>query len=152
MPSNIDLLVVHVRAYELAVDAGLSASALRLLRVMLLKVDKEHFARHGELLSWPSHKEIRSLSGLGEGSVNWARSLLVASGLLTRVAERSRQAGTDSVSTYRINSTLSRDHASALAALSHRRKQDSAARRMREHRRALTLAMLNGHVYRREEP
>jgi hypothetical protein len=148
MPSNLDMLVTSIRCYELAIDCGLSAAAMKVLRVMLYKADKEHYARHGELLSWPSHKEIRALSGLGEGSVNWARGLLVASGLLTRIPERSRQAGIDSVACYKVNATLSRDYASALAALAHRRKQDTAARRSRDRRRAMVLTMMNEQVRR----
>jgi hypothetical protein len=73
MPSNIDLIVTHCRIYELAIDCGLGSAPMKLLRAMLYKADKEHFMRHAELVAWPSYKEIRSLSGLGVGSINWAR-------------------------------------------------------------------------------
>jgi hypothetical protein len=152
MPTIHDLSPAHLRCFELGIDVGLGSAPLKVLKVMLRKADTEHFLKHAELLSWPSYREIAAESGLTPGGINWGRRALVAVGLLTLVEERTRRAGCDVVWVYRINQFLARDHASALAALAHRRERESAARRTRARRHALVLAMLNGHVYRGEEP
>jgi hypothetical protein len=147
MPTTSDLSAAHLRCYELAIDVGLGRGPLKVLKVMLRKADSEHFLKHAELLTWASYAEIAAESGLTTGGINWGRKLLVASGLLQLVEERTRRSGCDVVWVYRINQHLARDHASAIAALSHRREQESAARRQRERRHAMVMAMLNGHVY-----
>jgi hypothetical protein len=87
------------RALRLGI-AQAGNAPLRVLQVMIRRADPIEFQRTGELISWPAHYEIAAEAGIHRVSARAIRKILVAAGLISRIAERN---GARDIGVYRIH-------------------------------------------------
>jgi Replication protein C N-terminal domain len=99
---GLDILRWQV-LYGAAVRCRLGAGALRLLAVMLRRVDLAVWHEDGSLLTWPSYLEIQREAHVKScGTISQQRRELVAAGLIS-AAPGYQRGGPDPIAIYRIN-------------------------------------------------
>jgi hypothetical protein len=94
----------------------LRSAAFHLLVAMLRSCQEREWMDNHRLICWPTLREIVQATGMGEGSIGWARAQLTAVGLIARIDGMHKRGGADPTAAYRIYTELARSPAQQAAA------------------------------------
>jgi hypothetical protein len=141
--ADVELLIL-----KRAIDV-VGNGALQIMKTYLRWADRAEYAKHRQLIAWPSCAEVAAEIGMHKTFVMEQRQHLVVSGLLTRLPG---QANASAI--YEINPMETReDRERAREAWRKRRQRKTERDYASQERRRLAeveqlLTKLNGHLYR----